>query len=137
MEDLLKSNSSDGGSVWTALASIPTPQLSSLATLRGHVLCYWRDYVIWANQEEPFTAMMYIATNSWSVICEIPTPRSWVNATVLPSNELVVVVVVVVGGGGIWKFLSRTEISSILITYASGRCWEMSWLLVEERFICY
>ena len=32
-----------------------------------------------------------VATNSWSVICEIPTPRYQVLTAVLSSNELVVV----------------------------------------------
>ena len=39
VEDLLKStNSSDGGSVWTRLASIPVEEGSTLATLRGREL---------------------------------------------------------------------------------------------------
>ena len=89
VEDLLKStNSSDGGSVWTRLASIPTPRWSSLATLRGRVLA-----IGGIDGVNP-TAYIYcydVATNSWSVIGEMPTPRFLVLTAVLPSNELVVV----------------------------------------------
>ena len=89
VEDLLKStNSSDGGSVWTRLASIPTPWSSRLATLRGHVLA------IGGGDGGNPTGDIHcydVATNSWSVISEMPTPRYWVLTAVLPSNELVVV----------------------------------------------
>ena len=88
MEDLLKStNSSDGGSVWTTLASIPI-MWSSLATLRGHVLAIGGV----ADGGNPTGAIHCydVATNSWSVVCEMPTPRSLVLTAVLPSNELVV-----------------------------------------------
>ena len=87
VEDLKSTNSSDGGSVWTRLANIPTPQMSTLATLRGRVLAIGgRDGV------NPTGAIHCydVATNSWSVIGEMP-PRKWVLTAVLPSNELVVV----------------------------------------------
>ena len=88
VEDLLKSTiSSDGGSVWTRLANIPA-QRSILATLRGCVLAIGgRDGV------NPTGAIHCydVTTNSWSVIGEMPTPRSWALTAVLPSNELVVV----------------------------------------------
>ena len=90
VEDLLKStNNSDGGSVWTRLASIPTSQWSTLATLRGHVLAIGGD----DNGGNPTGAIHCydVATNSWSVIGEMPTPRSLVLALVVASNELVVV----------------------------------------------
>ena len=91
VEDLHKSTtwSSDGGSAWTRLASIPTPQWSTLATLRGHVLAVGgRDDI-----GNPTGAIHCydMATNSWSVTGEIPTPRSRVLTAVFPSNELVVV----------------------------------------------
>ena len=88
VEDLLKStNSSDGGSVWTRLASIPV-EGSTLATLRGCVLAIGGD----DDDNDPTGAIHCydVATNSWSVIGKIPTPRSQVLAAVLPSNELVV-----------------------------------------------
>ena len=52
MEDLLKStNSSDGGSVWTRLANIPTH--------RGpEDVCWLLEGKMVAIQQEPFTAMM-------------------------------------------------------------------------------
>ena len=89
VEDLLKStNSSDGGSVWTRLANIPTPRMSTLATLRGRVLAVGgRD----GGHSTGAIHCYDVATNSWSVVGEIPTPRSGVLTAVLPSNELVVV----------------------------------------------
>ena len=89
-------NSSDGGSlwsrvtdilmpVWTRLASIPA--YSSLATLRGRVLA-----VGGGDGEFNRSIRCYdVATNSWSVIGELPTPRCLALTAVLPSNELVVV----------------------------------------------
>ena len=95
VEDLLKSckptstNSSDGSSVWTRLAHIPRLNDSSLATLRGRVLAIG-GYDKLGN---PSGAILCyeVATNSWSAIGELPTPRYLVLAAVLPSNELVVV----------------------------------------------
>ena len=90
VEDLLKStNSSDGDSVWTRLASIPVEEDSTLATLRGRVLA-----IGGMDDDDGVTGAIHcydVATNSWSVIGEIPTPRYQVLAAVLPSNELVVV----------------------------------------------
>ena len=90
VEDLLKStNSSDGGSVWTRLANIPTPQWPTLATLRGHVLAIGGPQ----GGGNP-TGVIHcydVATNSWSCIGKIPTPRHSVLTAVLSSNELVVV----------------------------------------------
>ena len=89
VEDLLKSTNSSDCSVWTRLASIPTPQGSSLARLRGRVLAIGGD----DGACNPTGAIHCYdaATNSWSVIGEMPTPRSEVLTAVLPSNELVVV----------------------------------------------
>ena len=88
VEDLKSTNSSDGGSVWTRLANIPTPKWSTLATLRGRVLA------IGGKDDGNQTGAIHCcdaATNSWSVIREMPTPRWWAPTAVLPSNELVVV----------------------------------------------
>ena len=106
MEDLLKStSSSDGGSVWTRLANIPTPQMSTLATVRGRVLA------IGGRDDGNPTGAIHccdVATNSWSVIGEMPTPRFVVLTAVLPSNELVVV-----GGKGTrLRSLTTTEIAT-------------------------
>ena len=90
VEDLLKStNSSDSGSMWIRLASIPVEEDSTLATLRGRVLAIGGD----DGAGNPTGAIHCydVATNSWSVIGEIPSPRYRVLTAVLPSNELVVV----------------------------------------------
>ena len=106
VEDLLKStNTSDGGSVWTRLASIPAPRWSTLATLRGHVLA-----IGGIDGGNP-TACIYcydVTTNSWSVISEMPTPRSLVLTAVLSSNELVVVG----GQRASEKYYTITEVGS-------------------------
>ena len=83
-------NSSDGGSVWRKLARVPTPWGSSLATLRGHVLAIGGSDT--QNGGNPTGAIHCydVATNSWSVIGEIPTPRSQVLTAVLPSKLVVV-----------------------------------------------
>ena len=111
VEDLKSTISSDGGSVWTRLASIPAPlrpRISSLATLRGHVLAFGGEGY---GSDKPRGAIHCYdaATNSWSFICEMPTPRSTVLTAVLPSNELVVV-----GGVGTnhWVCGTTTEIAS-------------------------
>ena len=106
VEHLLKStNSSECGSVWTRLASIPTPRWSRLATLRGHVLA------IGGIDGGNATGAIHcydVATNSWSVIGEMPTPRYLVLTAVLPSNELVVV------GGQmtVGEYFTITEVGS-------------------------
>ena len=105
VEDLKSTNSRDGGSVWTRLANIPTPQMSTLATLRGRVLAIGgRD----GGNPTGAIHCYDVATNSWSVIGEMPTPRFVVLTAVLPSNELVVV-----GGKGTrLRFLATTEIAT-------------------------
>ena len=90
MKDLLKStNSSDGDSVWTKLASIPISNGSTLATLGGRVLAIGGEVGV----INPTGAIHCydVATNSWSFVGEMPTPRSPALTAVLPSNELVVV----------------------------------------------
>ena len=89
--DLLKScNFVDGSkedSVWTTLAHIPI-KLSTLATLRGHVLA------IGGKDDDNPTGAIHcydVATNSWSSIGEMPTPRYHALTAVFPNNELVVV----------------------------------------------
>ena len=104
VEDLLKStNSSDGGSVWTRLARIPVEEASTLATLRGRVLAIGGD----DGADNPTGAIHCydVATNSWSVIGEILTPRSNVLTAVLPSNELVLVGGLGAFGAAIYIFL--------------------------------
>ena len=106
VEDLLESTDiSDSGSVWTRLACIPTPQWSTLATLNGCVLAIGgRD----GGNPTGAIHCYDVATNSWSVIGMLPTPRSRVLTAVFPSNELVVV-----GGLGATRDLcSVTEIGS-------------------------
>ena len=106
VEDLLKSTiSSDIGSVRTRLANIPVPEKSTLATLRGRVLAIGGK-----DGGNPTGAIhcYAVATNSWSVIGEMPTPKCRVLTAVLPSNELVVV-----GGvGRNQKLLATTMIAT-------------------------
>ena len=81
-------NSSKSGSIWTRQADIPVDFGSSLATLGEHVLAIGGQ-----NSFEP-TANIHCydrATDSWSVIGEMPTPQSHPLVAVFPSNELVVV----------------------------------------------
>ena len=96
VEDLLKSckpatNNSDGGSVWTELTAVPVGCSSSLATLRGRVLAIGGEDDLFGNNPTGAIHCYNVTTNSWSVIGEMPTPRSEVLAAVLPSNDLVVV----------------------------------------------
>jgi N-acetylneuraminic acid mutarotase len=74
--------------MWIRLARITIPHEFSLATLRGHVLA------IGGTDESNPTGAIHcydVATNSWSVIGEMPTARSEFLTAVLPSNQLVVV----------------------------------------------
>ena len=90
VKDLLKStNSSDCCFEWTRLASIPTSQESTLATLRERVLAIG-GYNRYSGRTGAILCYD-VATNSWSVRSEMPTPRSGVLTAVLPSDELVVV----------------------------------------------
>ena len=97
VEELLKSckpastNSSDGGSVWTKLSNIPGPYHTSLTTLRGQVLAIGGSDKISGGTPTGAIHCYDRSTNSWSVIGEMPTPRSDTLVAVLPSNELIVV----------------------------------------------
>ena len=72
-DDLKFTNSSDGCSVWTRLANIPTSHWSSLEILRGHVLAIGGE----DGDDNPTGAVHCydVATNSWGAVGEIPTPR--------------------------------------------------------------
>ena len=115
MEELLQSSkepvstdSSNGGSVWTRLANIPVRNTSSLVTLGGHVLA-----ITSKDCNGRLTGAIHYynkATNSWSIIGEMPTPREDVLTAVLPTNKLVVV-------GGyitIWNRCIDTEIGAVV-----------------------
>ena len=83
-------NSGKSGSIWTRQANIPG-RGSSLAKLGEHVLAIGgQKYSLFSNP----TANIHCydkATDSWSVIGEMPTPQSNPLVAVFPSNELVVV----------------------------------------------
>ena len=86
---LVSANSSDGGSLWTELAEIPVRINSSIVTLGGRVLAISSE-----NYDHSQTGAIYRldeASNSWSIIGEMLTPRRDVLTAVLPSNKLVVV----------------------------------------------
>ena len=114
MEGLLQSlkepvstDSSNGGSVWTRLANIPVSYTSSLVTLGGRVLA-----ITSKDCNGRLTGAIHCynkATNSWSIIGEMPTPRYYVLTAVLPTNKLVVV-----GGKTIWKRCTDTEIWEVV-----------------------
>ena len=112
VEDLKSTKSSHGDSVWTRLADIPVEEDSTLATLRGRVLAIGGD----DGAGNPTRAIHSydMATNTWSVIGEIPTPRSRVLTAVLPSNEMVVV-------GGVRK--SRNLCTVTEISYSIMQIW--------------
>ena len=98
VEDLLKSckpaptNSSDGDSVWTKLANIPTPLNTSLTTLHGgQVLAIGGSDKALGGTPTGAIHQYNRSTNSWSFIGEMPTPRANPLVAVLPSHELIVV----------------------------------------------
>ena len=96
MEKLLQSSKepvstdiSNGGSVWTRLANIPARYTSSIVTFKGRVLA-----ITSIDHNGKLTGAIHCynkATNSWSIIGEMPTPRYGVLTAVLPTNKLVVV----------------------------------------------
>ena len=96
MEELLQSSkepvstdSINGGSVWTRLTNIPVRKTSSLVTLGGRVLA-----ITSKDCNCRLTGAIHCynkATNSWSIIGKMPTPRYCVLSAVLPTNKLVVV----------------------------------------------
>jgi hypothetical protein len=101
VKKLLKSSKSC--SVWTRLTNVPM-QHSSIATLRGHVLAIGgRD-----GDDHPTGAIHCydVTTNSWSIVGEMPTPRSQVLTAVLPSDELVV-------AGGLSESSNTCDITNI------------------------
>ena len=76
-------NSSKSGSIWTSQANIPVVSGSSLATLGEHVLAIGGES----------TANIHCydrATNSWSVIGEMPTTRFNSLTVISPDSELIV-----------------------------------------------
>ena len=89
--------------MWTTLADIPV-WYSSLATLRGRVLAIGEK-----DGGNPTGAIHCYdaATNSWSAVGSMPTPRYYALTAVLPSNELVVV-----GGWSAECRLRTTEIGT-------------------------
>ena len=89
LHSLVSADSSSDRSLWTKLAKIPVRINSSIVTLGGRVLA-----ISSKNCDHSQTGAIYCydeATNSWSIIGEMPTPRRDVLTAVLPSNKLVVV----------------------------------------------
>ena len=74
----------DDGSAWTKLASIPLQSGASLVTLREHVIA------LGGVNSTPAIDCYNEATNKWSVLGQLPNPRSSVLAAALPSGKLVV-----------------------------------------------
>ena len=98
VKDLLEScqspsimyNSNQGSSVWTRLADIPVT-FSTLETLKGRVLAIGGYYSSRAGEPTGAIHCYNVATNSWSVIDEMPTPRGAALTAVLPNDTLLVV----------------------------------------------
>ena len=92
VEELLKSckPASTLQSLWRKLADIPVRYHASLTTLRGQVLAIGGED---RSDDTPTGAIHHYnrSTNSWSVIGEIPTPRSRILVAVLPSDKLIAV----------------------------------------------
>ena len=114
MEELLKSckptastNSSDGVSLWTKLSNIPVRNWASVTTLRGQVLAIGGKGQMHGSTPTGTIHRYDRITNSWSVIGEMPTPRSHSQVAVLPSNELIAV-----GGEDRIGLIAITEIAS-------------------------
>ncbi len=85
--------SNDSVSVWSRLADTPVEFDTSLVTVREHILA-----IGGCDGCQHPTADIYcydVATDSWSVIGQLPTPRFRVLTAVLSSNE-----VIVLGGHG-------------------------------------
>ena len=77
-------NSSKSGSIWTGQANTPVLKGSSLATLGEHVLAI-------GGQSTANIHCYDRATDSWSVIGEMPTPRYDSLTVISPDSELIVV----------------------------------------------
>ena len=78
-------------SVWTRLADIPAPYFSTLESLEGRLLAIGGDYSTFSGQPTGTIHCYDVATNSWSVIGEMPTPRGAALTAVLPNDTLLVV----------------------------------------------
>ena len=89
VEDLLRSSKSNSGSgsVWTMLTKIPVQYDAFLLVFREQVMAIGGE-----SDLQPTAAIHYYdrATNSWSVVGEIPSPQARVLAAVLPDNKLLV-----------------------------------------------
>ena len=84
-------NSSNSSSVWTELTDTPVCG-ASLATLRGHVLAIGgRKKGHYGSEASGAIHCYDRSTDSWSVIGEMPTPRSDSLVAVLSNGELIVV----------------------------------------------
>ena len=99
--------SSSNGSVWTTLADIPVRYDTSLATFKEHVLAIGGSDGVAGLHPRAAIHRYDKATNSWSVIGQLPTPLSGVLTAVLPSNE-----VIVVGG---WKCGRRSYDTYVMV----------------------
>ena len=96
VEKLLKScrpayiDSRVGRSVWTKLSNIPVQHSASLTTLRGQVLAIGGSDKL-GGMPTGAIHRYNRSSDSWSVVGELPTPRSHPLVAVLPSNELIAV----------------------------------------------
>ena len=94
--------------MWIKLSNIPVQYYTSLTTLRGQVLAIGASDKIHGGTLTGAIHCYDRSTNSWSVIGEMPTPRSRTVVAVLPSNELITMG----GDDGTPGWCNTTEITS-------------------------
>ena len=86
-----KHNSANRISSWSRQADVPVADNFSLAVFREHVLALGGSDDFFGKHPTAAIHCYDTVANSWSVIGQLPTPRSIVLAAVLISNEVVVV----------------------------------------------
>lgn len=115
VEDLLKSCETpptNSSKLWTRLADVPQIVYgSALAVVRGRILAIGGTNRLGCETRDIYCYDM--ATNLWSAIGKMPTPRTQVQTAVLPGDELVAV-------GGDLRFMETgstiTEIGTLSIS---------------------
>lgn len=92
-DDLLAScyTSSNDDSVWSALAKIPVPNDCSLTVVKECVLAVGGAEDTFGDNMTNAIHSYNVATDTWSVMDQMPTARSHALTALLPNNELVVI----------------------------------------------
>ena len=95
--------------VWTKIANVPVPYYASLTILRGQIVAIGGSYQYISGTPTGAIHRYNRSTNSWSVIGEMPTPRSHPLVAVLSGNKLIAMG----GEDRISRSCNITEIASI------------------------